>query len=98
MAHINVPQVPDLAQVDLAVSTGHKQAKEGKGEVQRQSFSAQLPKSIGDAVAHLGEEKVYRLFINAYVVELQGEERQKLQPKLEGKERKKAPYLQQLGL
>jgi len=80
--------------VTLKVSTG-------KGdEKNEQDFQAELPASIGDAVALLGEKAVFRRFINAHVVYLQGVERAKLQKEseTEPRERKRAQYLESLGL
>lgn len=93
--------VPDKHQaqvktVTLKVSTG----KEKDGNKSEQDFEADLPASIGDAVALLGEKAVFRRFINAHVVYLQGVERAKLQKETETepRERKRAQYLESLGL
>jgi hypothetical protein len=82
--------------VTLKVSTG----KEKDGDKSETDFDADLPASIGDAVALLGERAVFRRFINAHVVYLQGVERAKLQKAAdtEPKERKRAQYLESLGL
>ena len=90
--------VPDKAQaqiktVTLKVTTGKGDDKDEK------EFEAELPASIADAVALLGEKAVFRRFINAHVVYLQGVERSKLQKDDEQpKERKRAAYLESLGL
>lgn len=81
-----------IVEVSLAVSTGKEDAKV------RKEFSARLPKSLRDAVDILGEKQVFRMFANALVIDLQGEERQKLTPAGEPKTRKRASYLETLGL
>jgi hypothetical protein len=80
--------------VTLKVSTGKGDDKS------EQDFEAELPASIGDAVALLGDKAVFRRFINAHVVYLQGVERAKLQKETETepRERKRAQYLESLGL
>jgi hypothetical protein len=91
--------VPDkhqaqVKQVKLKVSTGKGDDKS------EQDFDAELPASLGDAIALLGEKPVFRRFINAHVVYLQGVERAKLQKEAdtEPRERKRAQYLESLGL
>jgi len=95
----SVIQVPDkheakVKTVTLKVSTGKGDDKS------EQDFEAELPASIGDAVALLGDKAVFRRFINAHVVYLQGVERAKLQKETETepRERKRAQYLESLGL
>jgi hypothetical protein len=95
-APINVPDKHEakVKTVTLKVSTG-------KGdEKSEQDFQADLPASLPDAVALLGEKAVFRRFINAHVVYLQGVERGKLQKEAdtEPRERKRAQYLESLGL
>lgn len=92
-------EVPDkhqakVKEVTLKVSTGKGDDKS------EQDFQAELPASIGDAIALLGEKAVFRRFINAHVVYLQGVERAKLQKETETepRERKRAQYLESLGL
>src|SRR5215467_15362825 len=91
--------VPDkheakVKSVTLKVSTGKGDDKS------EQDFQADLPASIADAVALLGEKAEFRRFINAHVVYLQGVERAKLMKAqdTEPKERKRAQYLESLGL
>jgi len=87
--------VPDrqhiqIKEVEIEVSTGDgDNEKTGK-------FTAELPKTLGDAVALLGEQDVFRRFINSYVVYLQGKERNKLSK--DSKPRARASYLESLGL
>jgi hypothetical protein len=80
--------------VTLKVTTGKDDAKS------EQDFQAELPATLADAVALLGEKPVFRRFINAHVVFLQGQERAKLQKETstEPRERKRAQYLESLGL
>jgi len=93
---INVPDKhqAQVKQVVLKVSTGKGDDKS------EQDFDAELPATLGDAVAMLGEKAVFRRFINAHVVYLQGVERAKLQKaaETEPRERKRAQYLESLGL
>ncbi|GEM_PF-5826066 len=95
-AAINVPDKHEakVKTVTLKVSTGKGDDKS------EQDFSADLPASLGDAVSLLGEKAVFRRFINAHVVYLQGVERGKLQKEseTEPRERKRAQYLESLGL
>lgn len=98
MPAIQVPDQPDVAEVTLTVTTGRKEAKANGTEPITKNFPARLPKNIGSAIALLGEKDVFSYFIQAYVVKLQGEERLKLQPQVEGKARKKAAYLESVGL
>jgi hypothetical protein len=83
-----------VKEVTLKVSTGKGDDKS------EQDFPAELPASLPDAIALLGEKPVFRRFINAHVVYLQGVERAKLQKEgdTEPKERKRAQYLESLGL
>lgn len=96
MADISVPNKHEakVKAVTLKVSTGKGDTKS------EQDFEAELPASLGDAVSLLGEKVVFRRFINAHVVFLQGQERAKLQKDTdtEPKERKRAQYLESLGL
>jgi hypothetical protein len=95
MANLEIPEKQNakVKMVTLKVSTGKGDDKS------EQDFEAELPASIGDAVALLGEKAVFRRFINAHVVYLQGVERAKLQKDDEApKERKRAAYLESLGL
>lgn len=82
----------DVVDVQLQVSTGKGDAKN------KREFAARLPRNLAAASKLFGEKKVFKLFTNALVVELQGVERQKLQPVGEEKGRKKAAYLESLGL
>lgn len=82
-----------VKRVTLPASTGKGDAKTST------NFEANLPTSVENASAILGPKKVHRLIINALVVELQGAKRKELAPKGgEKKERKKAPYLEELGM
>lgn len=69
----------------------------GKGEDKKTSeFDAELPPTLADAIGAFGEKEVFDRFLNAYVVFLQGKERNKLAGN-DGKTRKRAPYLETLG-
>lgn len=72
----------------------------GKGENKKEDNidDVPLPTSIENAVSVLGEKKVFRTFMNALVVELQGEVRPSLKKDATGQGRKKAAYLEDFGL
>jgi hypothetical protein len=81
--------------VTLKVSTGKN---EGRSEI---SFEAELPATLGDAIALYGERAVFRKFINGQAVYLQSAKRTELQKPADTPEptiRKRAQYLEQLGL
>lgn len=91
---INVPDKREAhtKTARLSVSTG-------KGDEKKtQEFEADLPVSIADAIAMEGEKAVFRRYINALVVDLQAQQRNKLAPPTTGEGRKRAPYLAELGL
>lgn len=96
MGALNIPEkhAAQVKNVTLKVSTGKGDDKN------EQDFEAELPASLSDAVALLGEKGVFRRFINAHVVYLQGVKRGELQKTTdtEPKERKRAQYLESLGL
>jgi hypothetical protein len=96
MQPMNIPDKHEAKEklVTLKVTTG-------KGDDKSDAeFEANLPASLADAIGLLGEKAVFRRFINAHVVYLQGVERAKLQKSTdaEPKERKRAQYLESLGL
>lgn len=62
------------------------------------TFDAYLPGDLNTAVEVLGEKVVFGYFINALVVDLQASERAKLTPATAEGGRKKAKYLEELGL
>ena len=91
--------VPDKK--DAQIKTVTLKVTTGKGDDKHeQEFEAELPATLADAVAMLGEKAVFRRFVNAHVVYLQGVERGKLQKDNDEspKERKRAAYLESLGL
>lgn len=71
----------------------------GKGDEKKETVidDVPLPVSLHAAVQVLGEKKVFRTFVNALVVEIQGEVRPTLKMK-DGAGRKKAAYLEEIGL
>jgi len=107
MANLVIPDSPDTATVSLKVSTGKddplKGTKKAEGE-----FPATLPKDLGSAVRFEANENkcgleeaskiIFKKYINSKVIELQGVERMRLAPEGEKKERKRAGYMEQLGL
>ena len=92
MPTLEIPtrQEAKTAEVDIDISTG-------KGDGAKESkFKAELPRSLADAVALFGEKDVFKRFLNAHVVYLQGKERNKLNAK--EKPRGRASYLESLGI
>lgn len=90
-------EIPDknqaqVKQVQIDVSAG-----KGEDKVETK-FDAELPATLEDAIALFGKKDVFRRFINAHVVYLQSQERTKIAKQAEEKERKRAPYLESLGL
>jgi len=69
----------------------------GKKKTLSKDFEANCPDSLNSAVEILSEKAVYRYFVNALVVDLQSTVRKELEPSKKG-ERKKAKYLEDLGL
>lgn len=91
-AVINVPDRREARtkQVEIEVTSGKE------GEEKKATFAAELPMSLADAVGMLGEQDVFKRFINSYVVYLQGKERNKLTRS--EKPRARASYLESLGI
>lgn len=90
-------EIPDkhqatMKQVQIDVSAG-----KGDDKVETK-FDAELPATLEDAIAAFGKKEVFRRFINAHVVYLQSQERNKIAKQSEEKERKRAPYLESIGL
>jgi glutamine synthetase len=90
-------EIPDkhqaqFKQVQIDVSAG-----KGDDKVEAK-FDAELPASLEDAIAAFSKKEVFRRFINAHVVYLQSQERNKIAKQTEEKERKRAPYLESIGL
>lgn len=88
-------EIPDRK--DASVKTVNIPCSTGKGENKKGSdFPAELPTSLADAIGFYGEEDVFKRFLNAQVVHLQGKERNKLSG--DAKPRKRASYYETLGL
>ena len=95
---LNASGNPGLKSVTLSVSTKTDEVDDaGDRKKISKDFTTKLPANLTAAVEVLGEKAVFRYFVNALVVDLQADERGKLAPAAKG-ERKKAPYLEQLGL
>jgi len=105
--HLVIPVRPDTADVTLKVSSGKDDPEAGTRKAAGE-FPATLPKDLGSAVRleadlnHCGAEEaskiVYKKYLLSKVIELQGKERMRLAPEGEKKERKRASYMEQLGL
>lgn len=89
--------VPDkhqarLKEVDIPVSTG-------KGDDKKETvFKEKLPMSLADAIAFEGEKEVFKRYLNSLVIYLQGKQRVALGEKKSGTGRRRAPYMESLGL
>lgn len=71
----------------------------GKGESKTETeFDGEMPASLADAIALEGVNGVFKRYLNSLAIELQGEQRAKLAPEGEKKERKRASYLEELGV
>lgn len=70
----------------------------GKKKSITKAFTANIPTSLNSAVEVLGEKAVYRLFVNSLVVDVQSTVRKTLEAQKPGEGRKKAKYLEDLGL
>ena len=71
--------------------------KTGKANKIEKNVQEDVPATLDDAILAEGKQKVFRRYIQALVIELQGEHRRDLQEKTPG-ERKRAPYLETLGI
>jgi hypothetical protein len=95
MGQLNFPDRKEDAttkSVKLVASTGKGDAKV------TQDFEADMPASLGDAIALEGEKGVFKRYLSSLAIELQGEQRSKMAPAGEKKERKRASYLESLGV
>jgi hypothetical protein len=90
-------EIPDKHQAQFKPVQIDVSAGKGDDKVETK-FDAELPASLEDAIALFGKKEVFRRFINAHVVYLQSQERNKIAKQTEEKERKRAPYLESLGL
>jgi hypothetical protein len=90
-------QIPDKQSVTLRTVTIPVSTKVD-GEKVTDEFSAELPATLEDAIAYFGRKEVFRKFINSQVVYLQGQKRNDMRPATAGKERKRATYMEELGL
>lgn len=93
MPILNIPDTATLKQVELKAATG-------KGEARKEiPFQAKLPASLADAIAQEGEKEVFKRYINSLVISLQAEKRNEIAaPEGDGKGRKRASYLEELGI
>lgn len=90
-------EIPEKKQANTKVVT--LKVSTGKGESKTESsFEAEMPASLADAIGLEGEKAVFRRYLSSLAIELQGQERAKLAPEGEKKERKRASYLEELGL
>lgn len=90
---LEIPDSPTLKVVTLDASTTIE------GEKIKEEFEASLPPSLADAVALEGEKEVFRRYINALVIDKQGEKRREIAARYgQGEERKRGKYLSELGI
>ncbi|MGH9426567.1 MAG: hypothetical protein ACRD2L_09750 [Terriglobia bacterium] len=92
MPTLEIPAQGKTRSVTLKCSTGKAESRT------ETEFQASMPASLGDAIALETEKGVFRRYLNSLAIELQGEQRQKLAPEGEKKERKRARYLEELGV
>jgi glutamine synthetase len=90
-------EIPDRNQAQVKPVQIDVSAGKGDDKVQ-DKFDAELPATLEDAISMFGKKEVFRRFINAHVVYLQSQKRNELTKQTEEKERKRAPYLESLGL
>jgi len=90
-------EIPDKHQANMKPVQIDVSAGKGDEKVEAK-FDAELPATLEDAIAAFGKKEVFRRFINAHVVYLQSQERNKIAKQTEEKERKRAPYLESIGL
>lgn len=85
-------QAAEIKRVTLRASTGKADKKV------TEDFEADLPASLADAIAIEGADDVFKRYLSSRVIELQGDQRNKMAPEGEKKERKRAGYLDELGI
>lgn len=90
-------EIPDKNQANMKAVQIDVSAGKGDDKVETK-FDAELPATLEDAIAVFGKKEVFRRFINAHVVYLQSQQRNELTKQTAEKERKRAPYLESLGL
>lgn len=84
---------------EAAVRTVQLEVSTGKGDQKvTNKFDADMPETLADAIALEGLPAVFKRYLSSLAIELQGKERAKLAPEGEKKERKRASYLEELGL
>lgn len=86
-----------IVPIKVSTRTDEIDGETGKKKELRGDFNVAMPADLETAVEVFGEKVVHRYFINALVVDLQASERTKLTPP-SGEGRKKASYLEELGL
>lgn len=82
----------EVKEVTLKASTGRGEAKV------QEEFKVRMPSSLNDAIALEGADQVYRRYLSALAIFYQGEKRDEMTPAGETKERKRAKYLEELGV
>lgn len=88
---------PATAQAEIKTVT--LKASTGRGDAKNtQEFQAEMPASLADAIAVEGVDAVFKRYLSSLAIELQGEQRSKMAPEGEKKERKRAGYLEELGV
>lgn len=90
--------VPDKASARTMTVTLEASTKGPDGQPLKEEFQAELPHRLPDAIALEGADEVFRRYVNSKVIDLQGEKRRELSYSGGTKERKRAKYLQELGI
>jgi hypothetical protein len=65
------------------------------GEKRESTLETEVPASLADAIKAEGEQKVYKRYLQALGIDLQGEKRRELQEKRAG-EKKRAGWMEEL--
>lgn len=94
MADVNFNRAngAQFATVKIEVSTG-------KGESKKtETREVEVPRTLADAVKAEGEQAVFKRYIGSLVINLQAGFRNEMKPEGEKTERKRANYLETLGI
>lgn len=88
----------EAKRVDAKTVDAPFRASTGKGEDKKVAeFTAHIPRSLGDAVKIEGERGVFERYLQSLAIEIQGKKRLELDTS-EGEGRKRASYLESVGL
>lgn len=86
------------AQVKRVKMKAAKRKDKETGEQPAETFEVDVPATLADAIKILGEKETFGYFVRALAIELQGIKRRELTPAGDSQPRKKASYLDELGI